>query len=62
MKFLLCNDDGYLAEGIGTLAKSLSDYIELFDELLKGYLSERLTERDVEASYAKYLENAALYF
>lgn len=44
-----------------TLAKTLSEYIELFDELLKGYLSERLSEEDIEASYAKYLENAALY-
>ena len=30
MKFLLCNDDGYLAEGIGTLAKSLSGDHEVF--------------------------------
>lgn len=56
---ILAPDKDFSAE---TLAKALSDYIELFDELLKGYLSERLTERDVEASYAKYLENAALYF
>ncbi len=44
-----------------TLAKTLSYYIELFDELMKGYLSERLSDRDVEAAYAKYLENAELY-
>lgn len=56
---ILAPDKDFSAE---TLAKALSDYIELFDELLKGYLSERLTERDIEASYAKYLENAALYF
>ena len=30
MKFLLCNDDGYLAEGIGTLAKSLLGDHEVF--------------------------------
>ncbi len=30
MKFLLCNDDGYLAEGIGALAKTLSDGHEVF--------------------------------
>ncbi len=44
-----------------TLARTLSYYIELFDELMKGYLSERLSDRDVEAAYAKYLENAELY-
>lgn len=33
------------------IAEALSDYIKLFDRLMKGYLCSRLDARDVEAEY-----------
>lgn len=44
-----------------TLAKTLSDYVALFDTLMKGYLSESLIEHDISRAYAEYLGNAELY-
>ena len=37
------------------IAQALSDYIQLFDRLLKGYLSGSLSARDVEAAYVEDL-------
>ncbi|MGI5979748.1 MAG: CopG family transcriptional regulator, partial [Oscillospiraceae bacterium] len=34
-----------------SIAQALSDYIQLFDRLLKGYLAGRLSVRDVETEY-----------
>lgn len=47
-----CNADG--------LAAALSDYLENFDSLLKGYLSEHLTDIDIEKAYIDYLNNARI--
>ena len=58
VRTILAPDKNFSAD---TLAKALSYYIELFDDLMKGYLSERLNDREVEAAYAKYLEDAELY-
>ena len=40
------------------LAAAISGYIELFDRLMKGYLSGRLDAHEVEAAYYSYLTNA----
>ena len=40
------------------LAGAISGYIELFDRLMKGYLSGRLDAHEVEAAYYSYLTNA----
>ena len=37
------------------LARALSEYIELFDKLMKGYLSGRYDGHDVEAAYYSHL-------
>lgn len=58
VRTILAPDKNFSAD---TLAKTLSYYIELFDDLMKGYLSERLNDREVEAAYAKYLDDAELY-
>ncbi len=42
------------------LAKALSDYVHLFDRLLKGSLSGRLAPAKVEAEYAASLEGRSL--
>lgn len=43
------------------LAEAISNYIEMFDTLMKGYLSERLINTDIEKSYIKYLKNTQIY-
>jgi len=43
------------------LAATISDYISLFDKLMKGWLSERYSARDVEAAYYSYLTNASVH-
>ncbi len=42
------------------LAETLSDYVHLFDRLLKGSLSGRLTPAEAEAEYAASLEDRSL--
>ncbi len=42
------------------LAETLSDYVHLFDRLLKGSLSGRLTPAEAEAEYAASLEGRSL--
>ena len=37
------------------IAQALSDYIQLFDRLLKGYLAGSLSARDVESQYVEDL-------
>lgn len=37
------------------LAEAISEYIKLFDKLMKGYLSGQYSERDVEIAYFSYL-------
>lgn len=43
------------------LAQALSEYIRLFDGLMKGYLTGRLAQEDVEASYREYMKGRSLY-
>ena len=43
------------------LASALSDYITLFDKLLKGYLADRYSPHEIEGSYCSYLNNASLH-
>ena len=43
------------------LAAALSDYITLFDKLLKGYLADRYSPHEIEGAYCSYLNNASLY-
>lgn len=43
------------------LATALSNYITLFDKLLKGYLADRYSPHDIEGAYCSYLNNASLY-
>lgn len=43
------------------LAAALSQYITLFDKLMKGYLSGQYDGHDVEAAYYSYLVNAPLH-
>ena len=43
------------------LAKALSEYIQLFDRLMKGYLSGRYDDHDVEAAYYSQLLNAPIH-
>ena len=42
------------------LAGALSEYIKLFDTLMKGYLTGRLDAHEVEAAYYSYLGSASL--
>lgn len=58
IRTILEPEGGFEAE---TLAKTLSDYVALFDTLMKGYLSESLIEHDISRAYADYLSNAELY-
>ena len=44
------------------LAEALSEYIKLFDKLLKSYLSGRLDAHEVEAAYYAQMRNARLHF
>ena len=43
------------------LAAALSDYITLFDKLLKGYLAGRYSPHEIEGAYCSYLNNASLH-
>ena len=43
------------------LASALSEYITLFDKLLKGYLAGRYSPHEIEGAYCSYLNNASLY-
>ena len=40
------------------LAKVIAEYIKLFDTMMKGYLSGRLSARDIEACYFSQLRRA----
>lgn len=44
-----------------TLAQAISDYITVFDSLMKGYLSDRLDTRDVEKAYVNHLNEASIH-
>lgn len=43
------------------LAGALSEYIKLFDKLMKGYLSGRLDAHEVEAAYYSHLINSTIH-
>ena len=43
------------------LAAALSNFITLFDKLLKGYLADRYSPHEIEGAYCSYLNNASLY-
>ena len=43
------------------LAKALSEYIQLFDRLMKGYLSGRYDAHEVEAAYYSHMMNAPIH-
>lgn len=43
------------------LAGALSEYIKLFDKLLKNYLSGRLDAHEVEAAYYSHMVNAKIH-
>ena len=43
------------------LASALSDYITLFDKLLKGCLAGRYSPHEIEGAYCSYLNNASLH-
>ena len=42
------------------LAQALSDYISLFDALLKGYLAGRLSPAEIERAYVQDLQKRTL--
>ena len=42
------------------LASVLSEYIKLFDSMMKGYLTGRLDARDIEACYFSQLRRAEI--
>ena len=42
------------------LAAAISGYVQLFDKLMKGYLTGRFDAHEVEAAYFSYLSNARL--
>ena len=43
------------------LAAALSEYIKLFDKLMKAYLAGRLDDHDVEAAYFSQMRNAPVH-
>lgn len=43
------------------LAGAISEYIKLFDKLMKGYLSGRLDSHEVEAAYYSHMINTKLH-
>ena len=43
------------------LASALSEYIKLFDKLMKAYLAGRLDAHDVEAAYFSQMRNAQIH-
>ena len=42
------------------LAGAISEYIKLFDKLMKNYLTGRLDAQEVEAAYYSYMRGAVL--
>lgn len=48
--------------GNEALAAAISDYIKLFDMLMKGYLALRFDEREVEAAYFSRLRSSGVHF
>ena len=43
------------------LAQALSEYIKLFDKLMKAYLAGRLDDHDVEAAYFSQMRNSPVH-
>ncbi len=43
------------------LASALSEYIKLFDKLMKAYLAGRLDAHDVEAAYFSQMRNSPVH-
>lgn len=43
------------------LAQTISEYIKLFDKLMKNYLAGRLNAHEIEASYYSYMLNSAIH-
>ena len=43
------------------LAAAISDYVQLFDRLMKSYLSGRMDAHEIEAAYYSYLINAPVH-
>ena len=43
------------------LASALSEYIKLFDKLMKAYLAGKLDAHDVEAAYFSQMRNAPVH-
>ena len=43
------------------LAESLSNYISLFDKLLKGYLAGRYSPEEIEDAYCAYLSRSSIH-
>ena len=43
------------------LAAAISEYIKLFDKLMKGYLSRRFDAHDVEAAYYSHMINSSVH-
>ena len=39
------------------LGKAISSYVTMFDELMKGYLTGKYTERELERRYVSYLNS-----
>ena len=50
-----------IAREIPELAGALSEYIKLFDKLLKHYLSGRLDAHEVEAAYFSHMRSAKVH-
>ena len=46
--------------GSDTLANAISEYIRLFDKLMKGYLNGRYDAHDVESAYYSHLMNSSV--
>ena len=62
LRLTVINDN---AEAAGTtstelLAGSISEYVKLFDRMLKGHLSGSMDAHQVEAAYYSYMKNAQL--
>ena len=43
------------------LARTISDYVQLFDKLMKGYLTGRLDAHEVEAAYYSQMRNSPIH-
>ena len=51
----------YKRAGRGNFAYALSEYIKLFDKLMKGYLGGRLDDHEVEAAYFSHMRNEKIH-